>query len=544
MEQKYEENELEEVGKLMDQKVEEEFKTKSKIIELLNDFGKIVIIKYSLLKYTVQDNAVLFKYAKERLGYIQDYLENDSENSFDHLTCFAFTALFLDSEDFKLEDLEERIKYFKAILDCRKKKNSNTQATLMESLINELCKKDYSDKLFNLFNKIFPKDFFIFIAFLILKFQESLFLEVLVRKIQEKNYIKIDFDYKDLANLSIVKAINDLYEIFVSNIEEEDKVAYIHLKLVNGKIQKASEFSIDEISEIIFSLNETQQEKKNQLRATLKKKKSAKKKISNKNFVKKEEDENDKINKIKPNDNINDIVNKKNNNTSGKIDKENFEKIKKNEALENTNDKNDQITIEEFSIKMKEMEKTIKALTEKNEKYEEYIKKNESDKEEIKSKTFKIQKLEKNINNMKLDLTNSRNQLDKIESELDTIKIREGIKAFIDYIYASLKLKQNLSYEKKIFNIYKILNSYKKQKKKYDADLIKKMESVIYNIYKKLKVGNKFAHNIDLNSSIIEQLFEITTDNDDKYENLKEILLSKTNIDPILKQLIENRKNN
>ena len=82
-------------------------------------------------------------------------------------------------------------------------------------------------------------------------------------KIQEKNHIKIDFDYKDLANLPIMKAINDLYKIFVSNIEEEDKVVYIHLKLVNGKIQKASEFSIDEISEIIFSLNETQQEKKN-----------------------------------------------------------------------------------------------------------------------------------------------------------------------------------------------------------------------------------------------------------------------------------------
>ena len=85
------------MGQLMYQKVEEEFKTKSKIIELLNDFGKIVINKYSLLKYTIQDNDVLFQYAKERLGYIQDYLENDSENSFDHLTCFDFTALFLNS---------------------------------------------------------------------------------------------------------------------------------------------------------------------------------------------------------------------------------------------------------------------------------------------------------------------------------------------------------------------------------------------------------------------------------------------------------------
>ena len=70
------------------------------------------------------------------------------------------------------------------------------------------------------------------------------------------------------------------------------------------------------------------------------------------------------------------------------------------------------------------------------------------------------------------------------------------------------------------------------------------MKSVIYNIYKKLKVGNKLAHNIDLNSSIIEQLFEITTDNDDKYENLKGVLLEKTNINLILKQLIENRKSN
>ena len=44
---------MKKMGQLMYQKVEEEFKSKSKIIELLNDFGKIVINKYSLLKYMI-----------------------------------------------------------------------------------------------------------------------------------------------------------------------------------------------------------------------------------------------------------------------------------------------------------------------------------------------------------------------------------------------------------------------------------------------------------------------------------------------------------
>ena len=263
MEEKCKENELDRVEKLMERQIDEEFKTKSKIIELLNDFGKIIMYKYSPLKYSSQDNDVLFKYAKERLGYIQDCLESYSENYFEHLTCFAFTALFLNTNDFKLENLDERIKYFNTILYCQKNIKNNNQTILLKTLIEEISTKDYSDKMINLFNEIFPKDFFIFIAFVILKFQESLFLEVLIRKIQDQNYIKIDFDYKDLYDLSIEKAINDLYEIFVSNNDDKDKVTYIHLKLVDRKIQTASKFSIDEITEFIFSLNETQEKKNN-----------------------------------------------------------------------------------------------------------------------------------------------------------------------------------------------------------------------------------------------------------------------------------------
>ena len=48
-----------------------------------------------------------------------------------------------------------------------------------------------------------------------------------------------------------------------------------------------------------------------------------------------------------------------------------------------------------------------------------------------------------------------------------------------------------------------------------------------------------------MNSSIIKQLFEIIKPKDDntKYQNLK-LKLAKTNIDYVMKQLIQNRKDN
>jgi hypothetical protein len=69
------------------------------------------------LEFSLGDVFVLFKLAEKRLGYIQDYFEDNSENSIKYLSCFAFRALFFGTDGFKMEGVDEKIRYFKTIND-------------------------------------------------------------------------------------------------------------------------------------------------------------------------------------------------------------------------------------------------------------------------------------------------------------------------------------------------------------------------------------------------------------------------------------------
>ena len=574
-EQECGEKDLKEVGKFLDEQIETEYKRRATIIESLNKFGNLVIPQYKPLKYSIQDDFVLFKYARERLKYFQDYLENDSENSFDHLCCFCFTALFLGDEDFKYENLEERIKYFDVILNCKENKDDPNQPIFLKALIDDVNTKNYSFYIISLLNEKFKKDFFIFMLLLIMKYQEDLFPEVLIRKIQYKNDIKIDFDYSDLSGLSKETIVKDLYDIFVNDNNDKKDVTLIHLVLDKEAIKEGPKFSLDEVYEYIYSLDDRQKEKKMKVKNYLEENFKEKKNTS----IKSIKTENKKDNNIE-------ISKNKENNKDGKIEKninneeKGKEKEKENDDIKNADEKNTKI-IEELSFKINNMENNIKIMNEKNvienennkkriemyetqlndykaklgnyenklekyeNKFESYIKQNELDKREIKAKNLKIKKLEKNYNKLRLDMTNKSNQLDKIQSELDIIKIREGIKAFIDFIYASLKLTKVLSYDEKVYSIYDKLNSFS-DAKKYDIKLIKLLKSAVYNFYKKYKSGNDLAHSMDLNRSIIEQLFQIIKpkDDKDKYSNLETILKDKMNIESLMKKIIMNRKEN
>ena len=191
-------------------------------------------------------------------------------------------------------------------------------------------------------------------------------------------------------------------------------------------------------------------------------------------------------------------------------------------------------------------EQKIKSLEESNQKLEESNQKLVESNQKLEKSNKKLeksnQKLKKNIEQLKLDSTNFSNKVDKLESQLDTIKMRDGIKAFIDYIFASLKLAAKIGYESKIYMIYITLD---KKSKDYNQHLIKNIKFILYTVFKKLNIGNEFAHNVDLNSSIVDQMFELIKDNDNE-EKLKEtkIEFQKTNMDRVIKKLIQVRKEN
>ena len=225
--------ELEKVEKELREKWQQEFTDKSKIIDLLNKFVNTVNKNCQPLEYLKEDDFVLFKLAKERLRYIQDFFEDNSENSTEHLSCFAFRALFFGMYDFKLENLDERIKHFQVIIDCFSNINNENQTNLLKSLIDKIDEK-YKLNLLWLFKELFSENFFIYIALLILSNESNLFLEVLFRQIENSFDVKYDFSYEDLSNLSIEQAINDLFEIMIKSDGKND---LIHLKLEKGHFQ-------------------------------------------------------------------------------------------------------------------------------------------------------------------------------------------------------------------------------------------------------------------------------------------------------------------
>ena len=585
------------------------------------------------LEYSKEDDFVLFKLAKERLRYIQDYFEDNSENSIEHLSCFAFRALFFGTDDFKLENVDEHIKQFQVIIDCLSKIENKDQTNLFNSLIDKIDEK-YKGNVLRLFQELFPKNFFIFIGLLILTNESNLFLEVLFRQIQNSFDVKYDFEYEDISKLPLEQAINDLCEIMINS---EGKKNLIHLKLDEGHFQSYS-FNNDEILEVLDSLNDEQKEKKDRIKSIIEKKKKkvtskGKKQSLNKinekllsqNVEKGERSINEKNNNaIELNLNINNENSNINCERQIVIQKEDDKQEQKEDDKQDEDDKQEEDNKQKEDDKQEQKENDKKKENDKQEQKEgdkqkedgkqeqkendgqkegdkqkeggkqeqkeggkqerqedDKQKKQEDDEQSIMNEMKKIknklknmemsisnneqkiksleesnqkleksnkkleksnQKLKKNIEQLKLASTNFSNKVDKLESQLDTIKMRDGIKAFIDYIFASLKLAAKIGYESKIYMIYITLN---KKSKDYNQHLIKNIKFILYTVFKKLNIGNEFAHNVDLNSSIVDQMFELIKDNDNE-EKLKKtkIEFQKTNMDRVIKKLIQVRKEN
>ena len=555
--------ELEKVEKELREKWQEEFQDKSKIISLLNTFGNTVNKNCKPLEYSKEDDFVLFKLAKERLRYIQDFSEDNSENSIEHLSCFAFRALFFGTDDFKLENVDEHIKQFQVIIDCLSKIENKDQTNLFNSLIDKIDEK-YKGNVLSLFKELFPKNFFIFIGLLILTNESNLFLEVLFRQIQNSFDVKYDFEYEDISKLPLEQAINDLCEIMINSEKN-----LIHLKLDEGHFQSYS-FNNDEILEVLDSLNDEQKEKKDRIKSIIEKKKKKvtskgkkqslnkiNEKLPSQNVEKGERSINEKNNNaIELNLNINNENSNINCERQIVIQKEDDKQEQKEDDKQKKQEDDEQSIMNEMKKiknKLKNMEMSIsnneqkiKSLEESNQKLEESNQKLVESNQKLEKSNKKLeksnQKLKKNIEQLKLDSTNFSNKVDKLESQLDTIKMRDGIKAFIDYIFASLKLAAKIGYESKIYMIYITLN---KKSKDYNQHLIKNIKFILYTVFKKLNIGNEFAHNVDLNSSIVDQMFELIKDNDNE-EKLKEtkIEFQKTNMDRVIKKLIQVRKEN
>ena len=504
-----------------DKRWKEEFQIKSKIIDLINRIGAVSIKEYDPLKVTFQDDFVLFPYAIERIKYIIDYLENKNIDIINYASCTAFFCLFLGANDFKLNNIDRKIKYFEEIV--------NFLETRKESeIFNDL---QQPDDLLILYENLFQEGFYANIALVIFNLEMDSIIEFTVKLIQKYYNVDIDFEFNQLRSLSALNALSDLYRIFVDEKGEGQNENYTHLKIENGHLAFSS-FTNDEILKDINSINfEITEEKKTEKKIRKKKKKNKKKKT---NIL------NNQENKTNIENNI--IINNDNMDLKEESkDKNSIEDINKDNIIKNLN------------CKINELEKDKNELTKKNKKYLEIIrdKGNKIKKlnEEINLLSSKINKINSERNKIKENLDKYKkmnndmtNEISKLKSDLVLIKIRDGLKQFINFIYKSCELSGETIYEEKISHI----NNYFDEKFRYikNKSFLKKTKNILFNIYKKLKSGNELAHDVNLDMPIIEQIKSIIIIDKEKENEITIFdLIQELNSDQIIKELILNKKN-
>ena len=453
---------------------QQQFKMRSQVLDLLNEFGKLINAKINPIEFSEEDREVLFEYAKIRIQYLKGYCRNhDMENSLKYLAFFAFEALFLLSDDFNLDDdLDKKIDMFKVIMDNIRGVQNNNLAIYLKELMDF---KKY-DKLLELFGGILENNFYMFMALLLLKYQPKLFNEFMIRKISTYSDITIDFEYDEIQKLSPEKLIDDLCDIFSKDTKDK-KTKYVHLKLEKGKL-KCSKFTNEEILEILDDLDEETEKEitnvtdnmpninesdisfseknnnndgQNKLEVLFENKENPPEKVQIKEEID-QENKNQQNNEINYNNmpeedlvtiiknmkkDLADLKKFKEENATFKekqkkeneeFKKENEEFKKENEEFKKENEEfkkeNEEFKKEneEFKKENEEFKKQVKEYIEKNERIISQIKKQEKT---IQKQSKTIESIKSSIDDLELDMSNNKTRLAIIESDLSLIKFRK-----------------------------------------------------------------------------------------------------------------------
>ena len=275
--------------KLMINNYDIEFIPKKKIIDALNAFGYIVMKGQfkPLLFSDSYDKFIAFKLAQIKFNQIKDYLEIQKGSSFEFISSLTFPILFFDKDDFKLNDLETKLKIFQVIIN-------NFQGIEDE---NEVI---YTNKFIE--NKVLNKIYYItlekhdldicayccIIASINLDIVE--FLNVFLNSIKIKLVVKWDFQLEELKDEPFQTILEDIANVFL----EEDN--YVHLVFQEGHIINI-QYDIDEVNDDIQKTNskirlnnyekyKDDQTKKNKNKRKRKKKLGKKPKQNQKYFIK------------------------------------------------------------------------------------------------------------------------------------------------------------------------------------------------------------------------------------------------------------------
>ena len=525
----------------LEKELNDEYEKNQKIANCLNDLEKYIKQENDLvcpLQLALSNKYIVYDLMKIKIQYLNEYMEDD--NSIKPFCLKAFESLFIKDEGLNYEELDNKITAFKKILGGLNFDPSKNKE--QKEYIDNISKKR-KEWIRVIETLSLRHKFMAFIFCVILNFTKN--KETIAGFLI--NFLKLIYD-----NFTVNFKLEELKEIEEKKISESlgplllgNHANYFRI-IIENKNVVIKLYSIEETEKAI---NECECQSEDN---TPKDKDKAL--LQEQDLEEEEKEEENSYNSEVNSEPINEIADNQNKNeeTQKEIIEKEIPGIQSSEDSQKTNQINEirikESNSNEFKWMIQNLEKKIEKLQNENKEINKKYKEIKNENKEIRNQNKVLEnKIMTMSESNKMKSIKNQNKLEKIEtklsiveSDLNLIKTRDALKVFIDFFYRGFNFHEQLSYEERVEKIYKIINSFKSLKAN-DTNLLKMIKKLLKNSIIKLKLGNCYAHSLDLTKSALLQIFNII----DPKEECKEIVLRLNGIqaDEIIMGIIESREN-
>ena len=521
MESNTKEDELINYSKIKQKKV-------SEIVDALNSLILIILDgRYQKLEINQSYYLNIHELIALTLDFIEKF-ENDDDDKFDSIIAIAvFRVLFMDKFNFKINDWDKKIESFSLLLKAFQKdtsiENSNEFEEMRQYELFENIAKEYNCNYY-----------YSYCLYLIFKYSESnaLFFDIFISlkkisfKIENDSDLEItkheSITDEELQKISPDNLLSNLNDIYNTNIN------FFVLEIDQRQI-KIRQMSPEEMQEKLQTeepevKKKKKKKKKNKkiINSTTTEHNSGNKtfearKIPEENMSQKQEESKEENKEKDKNESQEGKENKEDNNprneSAGTKNRNYISLNKTEEDFKTTNSKiNDK---EEY---MQDQSSLLNGLLLTINELKEKINKLEKEKEDLKG-TMKKEKedLKGTIIGMKKDIAKYEKSKEKalseililkqdskiLQKELNFINQRDIFKNIMDIFSIAYNVGPKLSYNEKILEIKKRIPLKKGKEEEWRL-----FNKFFWEIYSDFQTANKNEHSIDIDLSIIDQVFE------------------------------------
>ena len=525
MESNTKEDELINYSKIKQKKVTE-------IVDALNSLILIILDgRYQKLEINQSYYLNIYELIALTLDFIEKFENDDDDDKFDSIIAIAvFRVLFMDKFNFKINDWDKKIESFSLLLKAFQKdtsiENSNEFEEMRQYELFENIAKEYNCNYY-----------YSYCLYLIFKYSESnaLFFDIFISlkkisfKIENDSDLEItkheSITDEELQKISPDNLLSNLNDIYNTNIN------FFVLEIDQRQI-KIRQMSPEEMQEKLQTeepevKKKKKKKKKNKkiINSTTTEHNSGNKtfearKIPEENMSQKQEESKEENKEKDKNESQEGKENKEDNNprneSAGTKNRNYISLNKTEEDFKTTNSK-----ISDKEEYMQDQSSLLNGLLLKINELAEKINKLEKEKEDLKGTIDGMEKekedLKGTVDGMKKDITKYEKSNEKtlseilnlkqdskiFQKELNFINQRDIFKNIMDIFSIAYNVGPKLSFNEKILEIKKRIPLKKGKEEEWRL-----FNKFFWEIYSDFQTANKNEHSIDIDLSIIDQVFE------------------------------------